>query len=123
MASRIRNELVGMIDRALGADPKAALIASRQLKEEIEWLTERSVALARREGYEWAPISRLLGISRQWARERFKAAPPRQPPHVVAMNRYLREQRETERLVRQFKSRSTELHRGQDDLDEEPVAW
>jgi hypothetical protein len=75
MTSRVRNELVGMIDQALGADPKAALIASRQLKDEVEWLTERSVALARREGFEWAPISRLLGISRQWARERFKAAP------------------------------------------------
>jgi len=58
--TRLRNELVEMIDRALGADPKAALIASRQLKEEIEWLTERSVALARREGYE----SRSTGSAR-----------------------------------------------------------
>ena len=76
VVDRVRNQLIAMIDRALGDDPKSALIASRELKDEIEWLTERSVALARREGYEWSHISRLLGISRQWARERFKAAPP-----------------------------------------------
>ena len=50
MDDRVRNELVDMVDRALGTDPKAALIASCQLKHEVEWLTERSVALARREG-------------------------------------------------------------------------
>jgi len=81
VTSRIRNELMAMIDRALGDNPKEAL----------------------REGYEWSKICRLLGISRQWARERFKTAPPRLPPHVVARNRYMREQRETERLVRQFR--------------------
>jgi hypothetical protein len=99
---RVRNELVDMVDRALGNDPKAALIAARQLKNEVEWMTERSVALARREGYDWGRISRLLGITRQWARERFKAAPPRLPPHVVAHNQYLAEQRQTERLLSQL---------------------
>jgi len=89
---------MAMIDRALGDNPKEA----------------------RREGYEWSKISRLLGISRQWARERFKTAPPRLPPHVVARNRYMREQRETERLVRQF--RSGQLHRSEDGGDD-PVAW
>jgi len=47
VASRIRDELVDMVDRALGDDPKAALIAARQLKEESDWLAERCVALAR----------------------------------------------------------------------------
>ena len=102
MDDRVRNELVDMVDRALGTDPKDALIASCQLKNEVEWLTERSVALARREGYDWGRISRLLGITRQWARERFRAAPPRLPPHVVARNRYLAEERETERLLSQL---------------------
>ena len=39
-----------MIDDALGEEPKRALIAARQLKEEVEWLTERSVALAAARG-------------------------------------------------------------------------
>ena len=102
MSHRVREELRDMIDRALGDDPKAALIAARQLKSEVEWLTERSVALARRDGYDWGRIGRLLGVSRQSARERFKSAPPRLPPHVVRRNRYLAEQRETERLIAQL---------------------
>jgi len=106
VASRVRDELIGMIDRALGDDPKAALIAARQLKDEVEWLTERSVALARREGYDWGRISRLLDITRQWARERFKAAPPRLPPHVVANNRYLHDIREAERALRDLRRSS-----------------
>ena len=123
MASRVHRELVGMIDRALGDDPKAALIACRQLKEEVEWLTERSVALARREGFDWATISRLLAISRQWARERFKRAPPRLPPHVVATNRYLREKRESDRLVREFRDHQLNPTRRNDDEDDDVVAW
>jgi hypothetical protein len=114
---RVRNELTGLIDDALGEDPKCALIAARQLKEELEWLTERSVSLARRESYDWGRIGRLLGISRQWARERFTAAPPRLPPHVVARNRYLAEQRETGRLIEKL---GQPKRRGQDD---EPIAW
>ncbi len=116
MTSQVRTELVGMIDDALGEEPKRALIAARQLKEEVEWLTERSVALARREGYDWGRISRLLGITRQWARVRFKTAPPRLAPHVVARNRYTAEQRETKRLIGQL---GQPKRRDQDD----GVAW
>jgi len=116
---RVRNELVAMIDRALGDEPKPALIAARQLKAEAEWLTERAVALARREGFDWGRISRLLGITRQWARERFKAAPPRLPPHVVARSRDLAEQRVGERLLNRLKSGAG--HPPEE--DEEVVAW
>ena len=118
MDKRVRNELVEMIDRALGEEPKPALIAARQLKAEVDWLTERAVALARREGYDWGRISRLLGITRQWARQRFKAAPPRLPPHVVARNRYMAEQREGERLLRQLGQ-----PKNRDQEDDDPVAW
>jgi hypothetical protein len=117
--NRLRNELVGMIDRALGDEPKPALIAARQLKAEIDWLTERAVALARREGFDWGRISRLLGITRQRARERFKASPPRLPPHVVARNRYLAEQREGERLLNRLKSGAGHPP----DDDEDVVPW
>ena len=93
MEKRVRNELVAMIDRA--------------------------VALARREGFDWGRISRLLGITRQWERERFKASPPRLPPHVVARNRYLAEQREGERLLNRLNSGAGHLP----DEDEDVVAW
>jgi hypothetical protein len=109
-----------MIDRALGDDAKAALIAARQLKGEVEWLTERSVALARRESYDWGQVGRLLGMTRQSARERFKAAPPRLPPHVVARNRYLAEERETERLIRALDRAKGRTH---DEDNEDVVPW
>ena len=116
-ANRVRDDLVGMVDRALGSDARAALIAARDLKDEVEWLTERAVAVARREGYDWGRVSRLLGISRQWARERFKNAPPRMPPHLVARNRYRSEQVATERLIEQLRSGAA---RAQDDDDAVP---
>ena len=107
-----------MIDAALGSNPKSALIAARCLKDEVEWMTERAVALARTEGYNWGQISRLLGITRQWARERFKTAPPRLPPHVVASNRYLADQRKTERMIREL-----EKPKPRPQADDDPVAW
>ena len=122
MEGRVRNELTGMIDDALGDDAKLALIAARRLKTEVDWLTERAVALARRNGYDWGRISRLLGITRQWARKRFKDAPPRLPPHVVNRDRYLAEQRRGERLLNQINSRT---YRSADDGDDETgvVPW
>jgi hypothetical protein len=75
--------------------------------------------VARREGYDWGRISRLLGISRQWARERFKNAPPRMPPHIVARNRYLEDEREAERLTKRLESMATRRQDGDDDV----VAW
>lgn len=36
--SKTSNELVALIDAALGDGPKAALIAARRLGEEIQWL-------------------------------------------------------------------------------------
>lgn len=122
MEQRVRRELVAMIDHALGDDPKLALMSARQLKDEVQWLTERSVALARREGFDWGRIGRLLAITRQSARERFKSAPPGMPPHVVARNRYLAEQRQGERLLKQIQSGT---YRSADDGDgtDEAVPW
>ncbi len=117
MESRVRRELIRMIDEALGDDPKLALIAARCLTAEVDWLTERAVALARREGYNWSQISRLLDISRQWARNRFKTAPPRLPPHIVARNRYMADERTTERLLRQLGQPK------RSDQDDDPVGW
>ena len=77
-----------------------------------------AVAIARGEGYDWGRIGRLLGITRQGARKKFPLAPPAPPPHVVRNNRYLREQREGERMVARF--RNGTLVRPQDD---DPIFW
>ncbi|HNJ97880.1 MAG TPA: hypothetical protein PLV13_07125 [Ilumatobacteraceae bacterium] len=50
MAKTVRDGLVEMIDRALGDDPRQALMAA---------------ALARREGFDWGRIGRNLGLTRQ----------------------------------------------------------
>ena len=72
----MRDELVAMVDRALSTVPREALVGVRQLELELDWLMRRAVALARRDGYEWAPIGRLLGRSRQAVRQRFRSMVP-----------------------------------------------
>lgn len=119
MAARtVRDELVAMIDRALGDDPRHALLAARHLAEETDWLMKRAVALARREGFDWGRIGRNLGLSRQGARQKFPAAPPAPPPHVVRRSRAERQLREDELLVRRFRAGTS----GQR-VDDDPVAW
>lgn len=67
----LRQHLDLMLDNALGATPRLALAAVAQLKLDIDFLEGRAVALARREGYDWGRIGRLLVISRQAARQRW----------------------------------------------------
>ena len=64
-----------------------------------------------------------MAITRQSAHERFKAAPPRLPPHVVARNRYLAEQHRTERLLKQIQSGTYRLADDVDGTDDEAVPW
>lgn len=84
---------------------------------------DRSVALARREGTTGAGSVAFLAITRQSAGERFKSAPPRLPPHVVARNRYLAEQRRTERLLQQIQAGAYRSADDVDGTDDETVAW
>ena len=114
----LRQELVGMIDRALGADPKAALIAARCLAEEIDWLQQRAVLHARVNGYNWGQIGRLMGLTRQGARQKFPLARPKPPPHVVANDRYFKEQRRAEQLLQRLRNGNV----GQPP-EEDPVFW
>ncbi|MBK8332994.1 MAG: hypothetical protein IPL07_11565 [Acidimicrobiaceae bacterium] len=116
--SQIRRQLIAMIDDALGDDPRRALVAAHSLSREIDWLQQKAVALARVNGWGWGRIGRLLGITRQGARKKFPLAPPAPPPHVVAADRYLKEQREGERLVERF--RNGTLSRPE---EEDPVFW
>jgi len=119
--STVRRELERMLDRSLSDDPRAALIASRQLGEETEWLLQRAVALARREQWSWGRIGRLLGVSRQAARQRFSRTAPTVPPHRRAdhQSEATLHNRESERMLRQMKAGTWQLDRG----DDEVVAW
>jgi hypothetical protein len=61
------------------------------LQDEQEWLLVRAVRLARAEGLNWAQIGRLLGVTRQSARERFERLAPRvgpTPPHIRGRSRW-----------------------------------
>lgn len=119
MAKTVRDGLVEMIDRALGDDPRQALMAARDLVAEVAWLQQRAVALARREGFDWGRIGRNLGLTRQGARKKFPAAPPRQPPHIIRQTAADRDRLRTERLISSLKNGTVGRR---DDLDD-PVAW
>jgi hypothetical protein len=94
----MRKELDRYLDLALGDDPRLAVAAARQLREEVGWIEQRAVALARREGYDWARIGRLLGTSRQSARERFSRQLPRLRPSPVRHDDVQRQHDEIERM-------------------------
>ncbi len=67
----VRRELERLVRSALDDDPRVALIAVRRLAEdELPWLEQRAVRMARQRGWSWSPIARLLQISRQAARRR-----------------------------------------------------
>jgi hypothetical protein len=102
--SDVRSALVAMIDRALGDDAREALAAVRELDAEVDWLKKKAVAQARRDGFDWGRIGRLLGVTRQSARERYRVIVPAPPPHIVAKDRYLRHNRETERLINRMQA-------------------
>lgn len=77
--------LAQLLRDAGGDDPRLALASVKALHDEQEWLLVRAVRLARAEGYDWGRIARLLGVSRQSARERFQRLAPvvgPTPPHT-----------------------------------------
>ncbi len=116
--SQVRNELVALIDGALGPDPKEALIAARRLGQELDWLQQRAVTHARVNGYDWGQIGRLLGLTRQGARKKFPLAPTPSRPHVVLRNRQLRAKREAERMLQRFRDHTTTQP-----PEDDPVFW
>lgn len=71
----MHRDLTSLIDDLLSDHPRTALIAYRRLTvDELPWLELRVVALARRQGWGWATIARLLGRTRQSVHERFHSA-------------------------------------------------
>ena len=62
------------INDMLEDDPRRALIALRAFTEhDLPWLERRTVRAARRAGYSWGRMGRLLGQSRQGLRQRYKS--------------------------------------------------
>jgi hypothetical protein len=109
---KVRDDLVRIIDDVLGDDPRAALIACARLTDdELPWLEQRVVALARREGWNWATIGRLLRRTRQTVRQRFDGVPlaKRHDPHLA----YNRGEAEFARLRNDFQRQA----------DDDPIAW
>ena len=113
---QIRKHLIELLDDALSRDPRAALVAARELKEEVRWLESKAVALARVNGYGWGRIGRLLGISRQSAAERFRLAPPVASPSTLRAARERRHDHEAERVRRILTDR-------QQPEPDDPVFW
>ena len=99
----IRGRLHLMIDDILGQDPRAALIAMRELNDHhVPWLEQRVVSLARRERWTWARIARLRGRSRQHVHQRFKTITPTLPHDPMADHR--RWELESIRVLNEYKA-------------------
>ena len=108
----VRDQLDALLDDLLGDDPRPALIAfCRLVDDELPWLEQRVVALARREGWNWATIARLLGRSRQSVHERFRniRLSIRPDPHLAK-----------HRQERDYRGIAEAVRRNQDD---DPVGW
>jgi len=113
------HDLRTLIADAGGADPRLALASVRVLQDETEWLLVRAVRLARQDGYDWGRIGRLLGVTRQAARERFQRLAPRVgpfPPHMSGRTDW-------ERHAARVAEAVADLRRRQDFDGDDPVFW
>jgi len=117
--AQVRNELVRLIDQALGDDPRVALGAVWQLQQDMVWLEQRAVMHARANGYDWGRIGRALGTSRQAARQRFGSLTLMMPPLVRARDRANRQDRDVTKLRNQI----AEGRYGAAGESEDPVFW
>lgn len=117
--TQFRSQLIRLIDDALGDDPKAALIAARDLSGEVDWLAKKAVALARVNGYDWGRIGRLLDLTRHGARKKFAVISPTPSPVTRRTERYLKPQRDAERMLARFDAGLPIIDQEPDD----PVFW
>ena len=106
----VGDQLHILIEDLLGDEARPALIAYRRLVEdELPWIEQRVVGLARRDGWSWARAGRLLGRSRQAVQKRFeRMAPIRRPDHRAELQRH---EAEFVRLLRGVRS------------EPDPVPW
>lgn len=96
----IRDELHELVDDVVGDDPRRALMAYRRLSgDELGWLEQRVVALARRNEWSWGRIARILGRSRQSVHRRFASLGSQLPRRVPRVSfDILGNERERERM-------------------------
>ena len=112
----MRDDLDTLLDAILGDDPKQALAAYRDLADrQLPWLEQRVVALARRDGLNWAVIGRLLGRTRQTVRERFGTIVARPAPG--------RSESSYSRMVREHEEAFLRLNNPRPEPDDDPVGW
>ena len=112
------NDLRQLFRDARGSNPRLALAAIRALEKEVEWLVVRAVRLARSQGYDWGRIGRLLGVSRQAARQRFDRLAPRMSP--LPPSRGLTPM---ERHVRENAAMTEDLRRQREFESDDPMLW
>ena len=112
----LRDELKSLIDDVLSDDPRTALIALRRLTDdELPWIEQKVVAMARCAGWNWATIGRLLARDRTSVRQRFDHVRlSLRPPTRTFTSAHEREMRE---------SYADLQRRRRYDADDEPVAW
>ena len=88
------HEVRQLVADAGGSNPRLALASVKALEDELDWLLVRAVRLARAEGYDWARIGRLLGVSLQAVRKRFDVLAPLMgplPPHARGRTQWERQ--------------------------------
>jgi hypothetical protein len=106
----VGDQLHLIIEDLLGDDPRRALIAYHRLvDDELPWIEQRAVGIARRDDWSWARIGRLLGRSRQAVQKRFEGLAPIHRTDPRAESR--RREAEFARLLRGVRS------------EPEPVPW
>lgn len=113
------HDLRQLVSDAGGTNPRLALASVKLLGDELEWLLVRAVRLARAEGYDWASIGRLLGVTRQSARERFDRLAPRVgpiPPHVRGRTTF-------EQQANEIVERAADRRRRREFEGDDPPAW
>lgn len=102
-----------------GSNPRLALASVKALEDELDWLLVRAVRLARAEGYDWARIGRLLGVSRQGARKRFESLAPLMgplPPHTRGRTPW-------ERQATDLAEQAADVRRRAEFESGDPVFW
>lgn len=80
----LRRGLLAMVEQICCPDAREAMIGARRLEVAMDEVLVHVVRQARRRGYPWARIGRLLGRSRQAMRQRFADAVPEPAPQVSA---------------------------------------
>jgi hypothetical protein len=125
-SSRAERDIVELVIDMLGTHPVVALASHRLLADEyLPWLERRAVQRARHDGRSWAGIGRILGISRQAARQRFGEPhnlggllPPPQPTRLADLDSQVRERNKGVAEARRVRFVDTAEGEGSD-----VVAW